>query len=92
MGFNKKLFEMLRKAYGQRKQKLSESASTSMMSTTHVKSGATPARASKAKGKGKKRALDWFDETWDEGDEGDGSRPGPSKVPRLDEEKTAWRA
>ncbi|KAI0710324.1 hypothetical protein C8T65DRAFT_648570 [Cerioporus squamosus] len=93
VGFNKKLFEILRKAHGQRERKASESSSTNTMSSMHAEPAATPAPASRSAGK----KRDWFDEIWD-GGETEGSGPGPSKVPRLveagemDELMTVWRA
>ncbi|RDX47532.1 hypothetical protein OH76DRAFT_1484663 [Lentinus brumalis] len=93
VGFNKKLFEILRKAHDQRDRRRSESASTSTLSDMLVETGTPSTHASQSG----RRKRDWFDEIWDDGEETEGGGPGPSKVPRLDEDEvndmmTVWRA
>ncbi|RPD71998.1 hypothetical protein L226DRAFT_573371 [Lentinus tigrinus ALCF2SS1-7] len=87
VGFNEKLFQILRRAYDKRDRKGAAGANTS-----------TPDAEPTSTKKRKKQNIDFFAELFGEPEEAEGGIPGPSKVPRLDEsalmfdETTVWRS
>ena len=92
VGFNGKLFHILRRAYDKRDKKAQVASSTTPRTDAQTEASPTPAR----RARGKKRDL--FLEFFGEPEESGWDAPGPSKIPRLDEgavlcdEMTVWRA